>query len=215
MLNNATGSWAQYEFARLHNEGAFRHGTRASNGARGSVTGYLGRRFVPVGAGTGDNVAYQAYEPRLRLADVYLMYAEAVFHAYGSANERYPGSNYTAREAIEKIRERAQLNPLPDRYYDSGNATLYNFQETLIRERAVELAFEGLRWFDLRRWNIAGQEKYRQKTGVNFDIDANGKPVNIRETILTTRVFEKKHNWIPFPTKDVKLYGGFYQNHGW
>jgi hypothetical protein len=215
MLNNATGSWAQYEFAHLHNEGAFRHGSRASNGARGSVTGYLDRRFVPVGAGTADNVRYQAYEPRLRMADVYLMYAEAVFYGYGSASERYPGSSYTAQSAIEKIRARAQLLPLPNSYYASGNTPLYNFMETLIRERAVELAFEGLRWFDLRRWNIAGQEKYRQKTGVNFDIDANGKPINIRETLLTTRVFEKKHNWIPLPTKDVNIYKGFYQNPGW
>ncbi|MDR1667252.1 MAG: RagB/SusD family nutrient uptake outer membrane protein [Bacteroidales bacterium] len=208
MLNTATGSWAQYEFAHLHNNGEFRHGTNANY--RGSVTGYLDRRYVPVGAGTADGIAYQAYEPRLRLADVYLMYAEAVFHGYGSANDRYPGANYTAQEAIEKIRERAQLQPLPAQYYAAGN-----FMETLIRERAVEMAFEGLRWFDLRRWNIAGEEKYRQKTGVNFDIDADGKPVNIRETLLTTRVFEKKHNWLPFPVKDTKIYPGWYQNPGW
>jgi hypothetical protein len=38
-----------------------------------------------------------------------------------------------------------------------------------MRERAVELAFEGLRWHDLRRWMVADQKKYREKTVIDFD----------------------------------------------
>jgi hypothetical protein len=33
----------------------------------------------------------------------------------------------------------------------------------LMRRRAVELAFEGLRWHDLRRWNVAGDKKIQRK----------------------------------------------------
>ena len=87
--------------------------------------------------------------------------------------------------------------------------------ETLIRERAVELAFEGHRWHDLRRWNLAGELKYRQKTAIDYDLDTNGNPINIKERVVVTRVFEKKHNWIPFQQQFTKIHEGFAQNPGW
>ena len=89
------------------------------------------------------------------------------------------------------------------------------FMGELMRERAVELAFEGLRWHDLRRWNVADQMKYREKTVIDFDRGANGKPINLRERVVVTRVFEKKHNWLPLPNNQVNLYPAFGQNPGW
>jgi hypothetical protein len=97
------------------------------------------------------------------------------------------------------------------RYTGSKDA----FMGELIRERAVELAFEGLRWHDLRRWNLAGEKKYKEKTVVDFDRGANGKPINLRERVVVTRVFDKKHNWLPLPTDQVNLYPTFGQNPGW
>lgn len=87
--------------------------------------------------------------------------------------------------------------------------------DELMRERAVELAFEGLRWHDLRRWNVAGDKKYKEKTVLDFDRGSDGKPINMRERIVVTRVFEKKHNWLPLPTNQVNLYPAFGQNPGW
>ena len=80
---------------------------------------------------------------------------------------------------------------------------------------SVELAFEGLRWHDLRRWNIAGEKKYKEKTVIDFDRGANGKPINLKERIVVTRVFDKKHNWLPLPVNQVNLYPAFGQNPGW
>jgi hypothetical protein len=214
MLANGVGH-EDLEFARLDNRGVLRNGV---GGIAGSVTGYLYKKFNPITCNWYDgNVGnFQAYEPRLRLADVYLMYAEAVFYGYGeNAEAKAPNGKYTAHEAIERIRSRAQLPPLPAKYYASGNTPLYNFMETLIRERAVELAFEGFRWFDLRRWNLAGELKYRQKTGLQFDVDASGKPYNVREELLGTRVYEKKHNWVPFQPQFTRIHEGFPQNPGW
>jgi SusD family. len=71
------------------------------------------------------------------------------------------------------------------------------------------------RWFDLRRWNIAGDLKYLQKTAMDFDRGANGKPINLTERVVVTRVFEKKHNWLPFQVSYTKLYKDFPQNPGW
>ena len=79
----------------------------------------------------------------------------------------------------------------------------------------LNLAFEGHRWMDLRRWNIAGETKYREKTAIDFDRAANGKPINLQERVVVTRVFDKKHNWLPFQVSFTKLYKDFPQNPGW
>ncbi|MDR1668162.1 MAG: RagB/SusD family nutrient uptake outer membrane protein [Bacteroidales bacterium] len=235
-VDEANAKAVANKYARLHNEGLHRHGTTAASGVNGSVTGYLYRKFLPFGSSKFDGAEfhYSIYHPRMRMADVWLMYAEAMYYGHGSATARagFPTADYTAQEAVETIRARAQLPPLPDKYYAGGNVPLYNFQETIIRERAVELAFEGLRWFDLRRWNIAHETKYKEKWGVNFDVvnDAemdeqekgNVKPggakrqwQNFQEVLLYTRTFEKKHRWIPFQPKFVNLYEEFNQNPGW
>jgi hypothetical protein len=81
----------------------------------------------------------------IRYADVLLMYAEATNEA--------TGPDATVYAAINKVRARVSLPPV--------DQTLYGSQSTLrtaIRhERLVEFAFEGLRYFDLIRWQIADQ----------------------------------------------------------
>lgn len=212
MVNNAADATAkQNEFAQLSNAGRHRHGTAAAGNYAGSLSGYFYKKFLPLGYNKFDGwKSLCAYQPRLRMSDIYMMYAEAVYYGYGSSSSRYSDSPYTAQSAIEKIRDRAQLPPLPDSYYSAEN-----FMETLIRERAVEFAFEGHRWFDLRRWNIATELKYKQKTAIDFDLDATGKPINFSERVVRTHVFEKRHNWVPFQLKFTKIHEGFEQNPGW
>jgi hypothetical protein len=177
-----------------------------------SRTGYLVRKFVTDGSNNTDNEwnNINIVIPYLRLADVYLMYAEAVLHGYGTPQSSYPGY-LSAVEAVNKVRTRATIPGVDARFLGSKDA----FMGELMRERAVELAFEGLRWHDLRRWNVADQMQYREKTAIDFDRGANGKPVNLRERVVVTRVFEKKHNWLPLPNSQVNLYPGFGQNEGW
>ena len=193
------------QFAQLYNGGRHRVGT-------GSVTGYYYKKFSPIGCNQWDKKYdnFQAYVPFMRLADVYLMYAEAVLHGYGTPSSSVPGS-ITAVEAVNTIRNRAQLPNLESRYTSTNDA----FMGEIIRERAVELAFEGQRFDDLRRWNLSGDLKYKNKTGVLFDRDTDGKPINIVEVVLVTRTAEKKHNWLPIEPKFTQMYSGFQQNPGW
>lgn len=83
-----------------------------------------------------------------RLADVMLMKAEAL-----SQLNRFP----EALEIINTIRERADVAPLS--LPNSASA----YEDAILDERALELAFEGKRWFDLlrmgRRNNFARKEK--------------------------------------------------------
>ncbi|MBL7969503.1 MAG: RagB/SusD family nutrient uptake outer membrane protein [Prolixibacteraceae bacterium] len=195
------------KYALLYNGG------RHKGGTQGSVTGYFVKKFTPLGCNPWDNKwgSFQAYEPRMRLADVYLMYAEAALWGYGSAVGTVPGSNLTAEQAFNTIRNRAQLPNLSSKY----TATKELFMGEIIRERAVELAFEGQRWFDLRRWNLNGDPKYLYKTAIDFDRASNGKPINMQERVVVTRVVEKKHNWVPFTVSYTKLYKEWPQNPGW
>src|SRR5699024_5948557 len=78
---------------------------------------------------------------QLRYADVLLMYAEAQNEAGGPDASVY--------DAINQVRARSQMPPVvPDLSVDEMRKTIH-------LERRIELAGEGSRWFDIRRWGIA------------------------------------------------------------
>lgn len=206
MVNSSAAGLDQ--FAQLYTGG------RHKNNTNGSVTGFFYKRYSPIGCNQWDKGmdAFQAYVPFLRLADIYLMYAEAVLQGYGSASSSVPGFSLTAEDAINVVRNRAQLVNISSAY----TATKDAFMDEIIRERAVELGYEGVRFQDLRRWNLNTVMKYREKTAVDFDRDpVTKKPINITERVVITRVAEKKHNWLPFQVAFTKQYEGFQQNPGW
>ena len=197
---------AAFRFANLFNGGNLRLDNSACR------TGYLLRKFVTNKCNNTDNEwnSINIIIPYMRLADVYLMYAESALQGYGTPKSSFPGY-LTAEAAVNIVKGRAGLPAMDARY--TGDKDI--FMEELMRERAVELAFEGLRWHDIRRWGVAGDKKYKEKTAVDFDRGPNGKPINLRERLLVTRVFEKKHNWLPLPVNQVNLYPAFGQNPGW
>jgi len=82
--------------------------------------------------------------PIYRLADVYLNYAEAQLEL---------GNEAVARQYISLVRARPSVNlpPIP------ANVTGAALRKRLINERRIELAFEGHRFFDIRRWKIAAE----------------------------------------------------------
>jgi starch-binding outer membrane protein, SusD/RagB family len=189
-------------------------GGRHRGGNDGSVTGYLTKKYWGIKDNNFDGVTgynYQTLPSLLRLSDVYLMYAEAVLQGYGTPQSSVSGSQ-TAEEAVNKIRNRAGVPNVDAKF----TADKQKFMSQIILERAVELAYEGFRWNDLQRWMISGETKYKEKTILNFDRDPlTKKPVNIKEVLLVTRVFEKKHYWLPLPIDQVTLNGNFKQNPGW
>ncbi len=180
-----------------------------------SVTGYYAKRYSPMDASFTVSKAggLQAYVPYLRLADIYLMYAESVLFAKNGGTPQSTSGNYslTAEGAMNVVRNRAQLPVLDAKY--TANASV--FFEEIVRERAVELAFEGARFLDLRRWNRNGDPRYLDKTAIDFDRGPDGKPINIQERLIVRRVAAKKHNWLPIQVKFTNLYEGFPQNPGW
>ena len=87
----------------------------------------------------------------------------------------------------------------------------------LRRERAVELAFEGHRFNDLRRWLLLDKYPYNIKTSQEFlrvgDIDPEKD--GWKEKQILKRDFSEKHYWLPLKKKDCQIYPEFKQNPGW
>jgi hypothetical protein len=107
----------------------------------GSNSGYVFRKFVRNYAGQGRSDGDFAW-PVIRLADVYLMYAEASNEVSGPLPD--------AIDLVNKVRHRGNLPPL-----SAAKTTGYdNFFNAIEQERIVELIGEGQRSFDLRRWRV-------------------------------------------------------------
>ena len=104
-----------------------------------SVYGYVFRKFLRNYGGLGRSEGDYAY-PVMRLADVFLMYAEAT-------NE-ISGPQADAIELVNKIRHRGNLPALAPEKTASKDA----FFSAIEQERIVELLGEGQRGFDIRRW---------------------------------------------------------------
>jgi hypothetical protein len=208
---NSSGAGAD-QFAQTANGG--RHRSAAT-------TGFFIKKYFTTASNKFEtwNNTYQFIIPMMRLSDVYLMYAEAVLQGYGTAQSSYPGS-ITAEAAFNRVRVRATNTPIGSAYTSDKQT----FMNEIIRERAVELAYEGQRWNDLRRWMLIDKPGYMERTELLFDRGAAATtpagtsyfmPVNMIERVMSTRTFLERHYWLPIPLNQTKLYPEFPQNPGW
>jgi hypothetical protein len=123
----------------------------------------------------------------LRLGDVYLMAAEAAIVL---------GNNGKATEYINAVRSRARACGGGAGPADlTGTITM----DQLIHERRIELAFEGRRFFDLVRWNIAVETLNGYTTPGGFVVEYTSP----------------KFDFNPLPAREVTLNSNLEQLYGW
>lgn len=220
MIKAPSDNNKQYQYANFYDGGNCCNDPRTT-----SRTGYFNYKFIPVGANKDDNdygygKATHFHLSWLRLAEVYLLYAEAVAQGYGSPTAKATTFTKSAVDAVNVVRERAGVEGVATAY----TADLEKFMGEVRRERAVELAFEGHRFNDLRRWKLLTEYPYNIKTMQKFDRAEEFDPAadpkerkvrNFREVVVTERKLSGKHYWLPFKTDDVTMYPEFYQNPGW
>jgi hypothetical protein len=108
----------------------------------GCNSGYVFRKFVRDTEGLGRSEGNYNW-PVMRLADVYLMYAEAI-------NEVNNGPDPLAIDLLNRIRHRGNLPQLAAAH----TADKESFFQAINQERIIELIGEGQRGFDLRRWRM-------------------------------------------------------------
>jgi len=225
-----TAEQKKYDYCTLYTGGAMR------GVADGSSTGYFIQKLTPHQCNEGDKWydygdALETYLPYMRLADVYLMYAEAqaaiATNAAGLKEKPTYCMSLSAVDAINKLRDRVNSDDYPMEHVQPNLMdTREHFIDEVRRERAVELAFEGFRWCDLQRWLLLTEPPYTVKYSHEFERlekdtwfkthDPKDAQVgNFHKEELITRPLESKHYWFPLPDKDTYLYEGFPQNPGW
>lgn len=196
-----------------------------SSASQGCRTGYYCQKLVPHQANKYDEMynwggALQCDLPYMRLADLYLMYAEAGAAVQG-ANYKSSKLDLTAVDAINVLRNRVDAGHVADKFV----ADQKKFMDEVRRERAVELAFEGFRWNDLQRWLLLTEYPYNIKTSQefkrvgNYDFTKNdprdAEVTGWSQKRIVTRDFSEKHYLLPLKESDVYLYPEFGQNPGW
>ncbi|RTE53575.1 RagB/SusD family nutrient uptake outer membrane protein [Arenibacter aquaticus] len=134
----------------------------------------------------------------IRYAEILLVYVESLIEL-GDYN------NPDVVIYLNKIRNRAGMPNVDETVYN----TQEKLRELLRRERRVELAFEGQRYFDLRRWQIAEQQMEGTLEGA-YDPD-NESPI-----VVETRVYSSpKNDYLPIPQAEIDANENMKQNSGW
>ncbi|WP_439129042.1 RagB/SusD family nutrient uptake outer membrane protein [Polaribacter sp.] len=97
----------------------------------------------------------------IRFADVLLMYAECLANTNNIAS---------AATQVQRVRDRANL---PDREAEFAALNLTQFMDQLAHERVTELAIEGLRWYDIKRWGwLDDATKLNELKAHDIDFDS-------------------------------------------
>ncbi|MBN2806414.1 MAG: RagB/SusD family nutrient uptake outer membrane protein [Prolixibacteraceae bacterium] len=197
----------------LYNQGTIGANTiRVSNGsgddAVGAIrtstrTGYYLKKLLreDVNLNPASRTAQQHYTSRIRMTEIYLIYAEAANEAWGPNGAGAHG--FSAKDVLTAIRKRAGIKQ-PDDYLNSINSK-EEMRELIRNERRLELCFEGFRFWDLRRWKANLNEAAK---GVK--IDGSSYAVSTVEN----RNYSDFMYHGPLPYGDVLKFG-YIQNQGW
>lgn len=137
-----------------------------------------------------------------RLAEAYLNYAEALNEAQGPVQDAY--------DAVDMIRERSGMPPFP------AGLSKEQFRERVRNERAIELAFEDHRFWDIRRWLIAENEGVMKGDmyGLRIFKIENSPEFRYEPYVFEIRSFVPRMYLHPFPQNEVNK-GYLVQNPGW
>lgn len=160
-------------------------------------TNYFLKKFMyePLNLFNGANSLYRPLV-LMRLSELYLNYAEAINEA--------SGPNATAYDYMNALRSRAELPPLPTALSQAA------FRERVRRERRVELAFEGHRFWDVRRWLIGTTVN----NGPIHQVNINAQGV-YTYPVHENRVFTERHYLFPIPQIEIDKNPDMIQNPGW
>lgn len=156
------------------------------------------RKMIPLNVRAGNTIPNDII---IKLNEFYLNYAEAL-------NEFLASPNSDAYNAVNTIRARSGMPNLP------ANLNKDQFRTRLRNERAIELAFEDHRFWDIRRLLIAEDEGVMRGQMSGLRITRNGTLFSWVPYVFENRTFNKNMYLHPLPLSEV-LKGQLIQNPGW
>lgn len=194
------------------NSESYRMNNRPQN-----LTGYWVKKMVPTTVSADDfsSLTLTFPFPAMRLAELYLLQAEAWNEFEGPSSKVY--------DAVNKVRERAGLPTVQTAWSKYSNmptkfTTKDGMREIIRQETLIEFAFEGHRFWDLRRWKIAHEYQNRPLKGWNtFGEDSQSFYNNYEGPIKvwTKNKFEVPRDYFwPIRSEDA-LISNIKQNIGW
>lgn len=174
---------------------------QSSDNPRG---GYQLKKFMPdENLLISFQIQYTNPWPHFRLAEMYLNYAEAKFAL---------GDEATARKFINKVRARQSVN-LPE---IPPTVTGEALRQRLYNERRIELAFESHRFFDIRRWKIAGTIENRPIRGMDIVKDMTTGALTYKPVqLIVKNPYQEKMNFLPIETAEVRRAKDLTQTKDW
>lgn len=206
-VNGETG-WPAWNEAPLE---TFQGGANGEPVNGGTPTGYYLKKYcqgdIDPRSNSTNKSAYHTWIT-FRLGEFYLNYAEAVFRYLGSADATSAEFPLSAREAASRTRARKSVNmpPFPTGMSNDEFWTKYK------NERMVELAFEGHRFWDIRRWKEA-DKYFRSITEMKITRQADGTFAYTRKEVA--RQWDDKMYFFPIPQADKLKNPNLGQNPGW
>ncbi|SEN48299.1 Starch-binding associating with outer membrane [bacterium A37T11] len=156
----------------------YANGTPSSQDAiySGTPTGYYTNKMLNQEIAANFIHGGQRCFPLIRYAEILLNYAEAT-------NE-YSGPSEIVYQAVEAVRKRAGLDP----YLLTPGLTKEALRAIIRHERRVELAYEGHRFWDIRRWMLGDTQNQRM----------HGMEVTRANGVATYKIVPvDKHNFRP------------------
>jgi len=214
------GKWFSLETTNINNIPYLDAKAGALSGKQGfeiySITGYFAKKLVHyenVISQEGSTIKGYSF-PIIRLSDLYLMYSEAL-------NEVKESPDSEVYEYIQKVRNKAGLDNGGDlvntwQLYSSSPSkptTKDGMRDIIHQERMIELALEGHRYWDLRRWKLADEYFSQPIRGWNiFRPDVEG--FYEVENIYYRNYLIKDYLW-PISQNELLRNPNLVQNPGW
>ncbi|MDR1202300.1 MAG: RagB/SusD family nutrient uptake outer membrane protein [Tannerellaceae bacterium] len=176
-----------------------------------TINGFLNIKFV--GKTDSKTAKGDCAISFFRLAELYLNYSEAMFE-HTLAQGGNPLNNEAVFTYWDMIRHRAGIPTVRDAYKKAGiTLTVDKLRQLIRREREIELAFEGHRYFDNRRWLIAEREG-GDKHGMNILKDENDGFWD-ESYAFETRYWDNKMYFLPINQTEIDKNKLLTQNVGW
>jgi hypothetical protein len=149
---------------------------------------------------------------------VYFRYGEVMLN-YAEAQNEAVGPDATVYDQLVAIRKRAGIAAGANNLYGlKANMTQDEMRVVIRHERAIELAFEDHRWYDIMRWKIGSQTIAVPMKGMDVFKKTDGTftytPIVLGQTFQKT--WAEKQNLYPIPRTEIyKSKGVLVQNPGW
>ncbi len=181
-----------------------------------NVTGYSYKKFVHYRNAYTSNTSYTTIAapfPVIRLADLYLLYSEALNEAYGPSQEAY--------KWIDLVRKRAGLEGVEVSWakyakssYQNKPTTQDGFRKIIHHERLIELSSEGQRYWEIRRWK-RGREIWNNQPIQGLDVTQSETVMYNRVRTLFIQNFTSKNYLWPLRDHTLLVNPNLDQNPGW